>query len=337
MLLSLAAASGVVAVPRVPATVAQALPASIGAGSCVGASACTGATGNIGANSCNGELACSSSVGNIGDNSCNAFEGCEQAAGSVGDGSCNGTALGGASCFAISGNVGNNACNGVEDCRVATGPIGDNSCLGDHGCDGIVGSVGTDSCNGDSACALATANVGNYSCNGDSVCAAAASAVGDCADNATGLTPAECNQPDAQIRLGGSPYIGNDIYGLDLGSQALSGHGAVGDRLTFGILIENDGLLAGSFTVKRTGHFQDGYRVRYYDAANVDVTGMVNSGKFTTPSLAPGTDYTMRAVVKIRSLATVCSSVTRLITVTSTNDAGVKDAVRFVASLDTPC
>ena len=44
----------------------------------------------------------------------------------------------------------------------------------------------------------------------------------------------------------------------------------------------------------------------------------------------------MRATVKIRSLATLCSFTTRLITVTSVNNSNARDAVRFTAALATP-
>ena len=71
------------------------------------------------------------------------------------------------------------------------------------------------------------------------------------------------------------------------------------------------------------GFFNDGYRVRYYDAANNDVTGQVNTGTFTTGPLLGGgiDDYVMRVTVKVRPQATVCfDPVQRTITVTSNAD-----------------
>jgi VCBS repeat-containing protein len=143
--------------------------------------------------------------------------------------------------------------------------------------------------------------------------------------------------PDAQIRLGSDPYVGNGIHNTNAIDQAVTGFGDVGEKLTFWISVGNDGFANDSFTVKRLGLFNSGYRVRYYNAAGTDVTGQVNAGTFTTPQMATGAEYVMKATVKVRSLATACSSVTRLITISSVTYSGVKDAVRFTAGLDTNC
>ena len=66
------------------------------------------------------------------------------------------------------------------------------------------------------------------------------------------------------------------------------GHGRRTGRelANFWISIQNDGVAADTFKVKRSGFFHDGYKVRYIDANGVDVTGKVNVGSFTTPPLA---------------------------------------------------
>jgi Bacterial Ig domain len=146
-------------------------------------------------------------------------------------------------------------------------------------------------------------------------------------------------QPDALIRLGSGSYVGNSIFNTNALNQAVFNTGVIGQKLTFFILIENEGAFLDSFKVKRSGLFRTGYRVRYYDAANNDVTGQVNHGTFTTPSiggLGAGDPYVMRATVKVRSLATPCSLVTRLMTVSSVGNPNVKDAVRFTAARATP-
>src|SRR6187549_1096710 len=74
--------------------------------------------------------------------------------------------------------------------------------------------------------------------------------------------------PDAQIRLGSGSYVGDDIINNDATGQSVSNTGVVDQKLTFFILIENQGALpaANGFKVKRSGSFRIGYRVRYYDA-----------------------------------------------------------------------
>jgi hypothetical protein len=213
--------------------------------------------------------------------------------------------------------VGDSSCNGYEAC-FASGPIGDNSC------------------NSSSAVHICTpsATVGNYSCNVDVQFGCSNQTLGDCVNNTA--TPAEClPKPDAQIRRGSSTtYEGNNVYSPTY--QAVGNSGAVGQKLTFFILIENDSVaLSDRFKVKRSGLFNSGFRVRYYDAANNDVTGRVNTGTFTTPLVASGAEYVMRATVKIRPQAIACSSpVQRTMTATSVNDSSVKDAVSFAVGLN---
>jgi|SRR5215213_8983124 len=53
--------------------------------------------------------------------------------------------------------------------------------------------------------------------------------------------------------------------------------------------------------------------------------------------MLPGSDYVMRATVKVRSLATLCSFTSRLITVSSVANPNARDAVRFTAALAPGC
>jgi hypothetical protein len=138
--------------------------------------------------------------------------------------------------------------------------------------------------------------------------------------------------PDAEIRPGWNPtYTGGGVFNTDASGQSVSNTGAIGQKLTFFIRIVNLGASNDTFKVKRSSGFTNGYRVRYYDAANNDVTGRVTTGTFTTPMVAHLGEYVMRATVKVRSIATACSSTSRLITVSSFNFPDARDAVRFTA------
>lgn len=146
-------------------------------------------------------------------------------------------------------------------------------------------------------------------------------------------------RPDAEIRLGSNTFVGDNIYNLHALGQKVFNTGVVGQKLTFFIKISNESLLPDrddSFKVRRSAGYNSGYRVRYYDAEGTDVTGRVTVGSFTTPILDNGEEYVMRATVKIRPQATLCSFTSRLITVSSVSLPTEKDAVRFTAALDTP-
>jgi hypothetical protein len=179
--------------------------------------------------------------------------------------------------------------------------------------------------------------VGDFSCNSNVTFECSNSVVADCAHNT--VVPAEClPRPDAQIRLGSGSFVGDNMYNTDALGQKVFNSGVIDQKLTFFIKIQNDSVaLTDSFKVNRSSGFTNGYRVRYYNAAGTDVTGKVNVGTFTTPSLVPGSDYVMRATVKIKSWATPCSFTSRLITVSSVADPTSKDAVRFTAALAPGC
>jgi len=154
---------------------------------------------------------------------------------------------------------------------------------------------------------------------------------------APGALAGSALQVDALIRTGSGSYVGNNLSNDDGTNQSVTKSGVVGQKLTFFIKIQNEGAGLDSYKVKRSAGFTNGYRVRYYDAANNDVTGKVSAGTFTTPSLSIGGEYVMRATVKIRSLATECSFTRRLITVSSVGNPSTKDAVRFTAGLAPGC
>ncbi len=286
-------------------------------------------------NSCNGAQTCGlgpvNSLGSVGDNSCNGGSACLGKVGTVGDDSCDG----GSACLFSTATIGDRSCTGDSVCYNVSGPIGNDSCNDYSACNNSTSKIGNNSCNGQDSCVLVSAGVGDNSCNGFEACNRLSTAVGDCANNLPGSVPAACGgtQPDAQIRRGSRvTYVGDNIYFPAF--QGVGNNGVVGQKLVFFILIENDGEGADQFKVKRSGVFNNGFRVRYFDAANNDVTGQVNTGTFTTPTLASGADYVMRAAVRIRPQATACSSpVQRTMTITSVNDSSAKDAVRFAAGL----
>lgn len=134
--------------------------------------------------------------------------------------------------------------------------------------------------------------------------------------------------PDGRIRKGTGAYVGNNIYNSTGLNQSRSGTAARGSTITFGISIQNDGTLADSFRVLATGSATTKYTVRYF-RGTTEITAAVVGGTYQTPSLAPADKYLITAKVKVGSTATLGSSVSRLVTITSVGDANKLDAVKF--------
>jgi hypothetical protein len=135
-------------------------------------------------------------------------------------------------------------------------------------------------------------------------------------------------QPDGRIKKGSTGTLaGNDIYNTSGTNQTRSASKAIGTSVTFYVSIQNDGAAADSFKVSGAGSTTM-YSVRYY-RGTTEITSAVVAGTYQTASLAVGSAVQIKAVVKVKSSATVGSSVSRLVTLTSTNDGTKKDAVLF--------
>jgi hypothetical protein len=136
-------------------------------------------------------------------------------------------------------------------------------------------------------------------------------------------------RPDGRIRKGSGSFIGNNIYNTTGANQTKSGSAASGSTIAFGISIQNDAAATDSFKVFATGATTSMYGVRYF-RGTTEITTAVVAGTYAVPSLAPGATYLITAKAKVNSSATVGSSVTRLVTITSVGDGTKQDAVKFI-------
>ncbi len=123
-------------------------------------------------------------------------------------------------------------------------------------------------------------------------------------------------QPDARIALASAgPFAGNAIYSATAAGESKSRSITRGHSGTFYVSIQNDGLVAGAFTIKGTGSAR-GYSVHYYRGAK-DITTLVKAGTYSTGAIAARGAVTIRMVVKLaRSSA---RSVSYLVKATSTS------------------
>ena len=138
-------------------------------------------------------------------------------------------------------------------------------------------------------------------------------------------------KPDAQIALGSGTFIGNDIYNTDASGQSKSKTAGKGVTVTFTVKIQNDGFGAkDKFKVLATGANITGFTFACKQGAT-DITAAVNNGTYTTANVQVGQSATITCTLKIGSAAAHLALEDKLLTISSFNDPGQKDAVQMVA------
>jgi hypothetical protein len=132
---------------------------------------------------------------------------------------------------------------------------------------------------------------------------------------------------DAEIGNSSGNYVGNDVYSTTGAGQTKTVSIGRGTSKFFPVLIQNDGLLPASFTLKGTGA-ATGYTVTYIDYSNGEnITSAIRNGTFNTGTLARGQSFAMKVIVKLSSSA--AERGTFLVTAESTAGSP-KDTVKGV-------
>ena len=138
-------------------------------------------------------------------------------------------------------------------------------------------------------------------------------------------------RPDARIRRGTGPVVGNNVYNATGLDQTRTGSAARGQSVTYHVSVQNDAPFAEQLRVKGQGSTTR-FTVQYRNPANVNITAQVLDGSYRTPVLAAGAIYTIRAVVTPKAAAPANASVARTVTATSNTHPAVKDTVKFVTT-----
>ncbi|MHB1458149.1 MAG: hypothetical protein ACYC0V_14665, partial [Armatimonadota bacterium] len=140
-------------------------------------------------------------------------------------------------------------------------------------------------------------------------------------------------QPDLLIKTGAEAlYTGTDIFNIDGTDQTKSQNASAGQKVTYAFRIKNAGYLSDS--IKVTGTIGgNGWSVKYYDMANVDITSQVAGSGWLSGTLAPGTDTGMFVKVSPDTTVTSGSSKTLVITAASVGDGTKKDVVKAVTTV----
>jgi hypothetical protein len=95
--------------------------------------------------------------------------------------------------------------------------------------------------------------------------------------------------------------------------------------------VQNDGNVIESFRIHATGAATTMYSVRYFHGLT-DITTAVQNGTYLTGALASGSEFLINAKVKVKSSATVASSILRTVTITAVAAGTSIDVVKFGAS-----
>ena len=122
--------------------------------------------------------------------------------------------------------------------------------------------------------------------------------------------------------------MGNDIYNTTGLNQSVTGAAKKKRVITFDISIQNDGSTTDSFGLTVTGTASALYTVSYFHGTT-NITAAVVAGTYTTSSLKKSTAYLITVKVKVLATATLGSSVSRLVTISSVGDGTAQDAVGF--------
>lgn len=144
-------------------------------------------------------------------------------------------------------------------------------------------------------------------------------------------TASAMHKPDGRIRKGTQEFVGNNIYNDDGSSQTVAAAKARGKTVTFGVSVQNDGNVKARFRIHATGPSTTMYSVRYF-RGSTDITNAVENGTYQTSRLARGSAFLIQAKVKVKSNATVGSSIARMLTIRPVSAVPSIDVVKFEAS-----
>ena len=137
---------------------------------------------------------------------------------------------------------------------------------------------------------------------------------------------AAVHRPDAQLRLGAGPFIGNGVYNPTGASQARSTTVPANGTATFTVRVQNDGNVQDDLTVLGQGTTSR-YTVTYKDGPT-NVTAAVLAGTYAIDDLGPGSTHDLTVTIKAKAGTPVNNLIGRLVTVTSAGDTTKKDAVK---------
>lgn len=133
-------------------------------------------------------------------------------------------------------------------------------------------------------------------------------------------------QPDAQVRVGTRPMVGDNIYNISGIDQTVTTRVGAGGTATFRVRIENDGTVTDRIMVMGPPSNSE-FRITYL-VGTTNVTAAVVGATHMTPSLAPGARASLKVVVKAKAGTPAGTLVTAQILVGSNQSLNRMDMVK---------
>ena len=138
-------------------------------------------------------------------------------------------------------------------------------------------------------------------------------------------------RPDARIRRGTGPVVGNNVYngtGLD---QTRTGAAGRAQSVTYPVSVQNDALFAERLRLRGEPSTPN-FTIIYRNPAGTNITNQVTAGTYTSPNLVTGGTHRIKITVTVRDTAPNHASVARTLTAISTSHPTIEDTVRFITS-----
>jgi uncharacterized delta-60 repeat protein len=137
---------------------------------------------------------------------------------------------------------------------------------------------------------------------------------------------------DARISKSGTTnVVGDDLYDATGSSQKAKA--TFSNKKTYTVTVQNESGEPAAFTLEGS-RSSGGFKVKYFDANETDVTAAVTSGSYQTPVLAPGVTETLTLEVKRKSSTAPGTSKNFKVTARSPDpqDGSFDDAVKAKAT-----
>ena len=136
-------------------------------------------------------------------------------------------------------------------------------------------------------------------------------------------------QPDARIRQGNGPVVGDNEYNTDAHGQSRSARVPNRGTATFRITVQNDGTAVDTFRLSGPG--STNRYVVTYELGTTNITAGVVAGTQELVDVFQGSVRTVTVTVRARRGTPVGAAITRRVTATSVL-ADRRDTVRFTVT-----
>jgi alpha-tubulin suppressor-like RCC1 family protein len=140
----------------------------------------------------------------------------------------------------------------------------------------------------------------------------------------TAVTP-RVRRPDAQVRIRGAAFAGNDVYNTSARRQTRSSKVARGKKVVLTVRIQNDGTVPGTMKVRGTRGTRD-FRVDYRRGKTA-ITRKVVAGTYRIENLRPGAHRDITMIVRPTARARKGDRITTRVTVTARDTVTRTDVV----------